>query len=393
MGSIGRMVQWALFPLLLAPLGCDDITAGQPGESDTPPMLTRIVVQDARGLLGSPSPTTGFVQRNSVIDLLDTGPLQACNDVNPCNPQFNIDNTSPDVECVSGFCTDPLRAPKSGVPLSVPVLPADGDAGSGMEVRVVFDKLLNGSIEIVTSDPSKPPGMNLTYKLEDGLAELDDDTGTAVDSQNIYENGGATSFSRDLLIYPFGPAMVIKPVKPLHPATTYTVRLGNPRKLVDHEGRAAIGSNGQLLPAPYEIKFTTEALTANATASFPSFATKPTITPNEILQFAFWEPIDETTATLTVTGPAGVTALGYADRGGNAAACVANPWVLDFVNAPGGTPADWPAGDYTATLTVTDASGKSTYTSTSLAFTVAGTAAASDPEDRAAHPTGAQCTQ
>src|SRR5207247_1587368 len=63
----------------------------------------------------------------------------------------------------------------------------------------------------------------------------------------------------------------------------------------------------------------------------PAFggATAPTIAPNDILQFAFWASVDETTAAVTITGPAGFdpTAVEvFADRGDKpmAKACTAN---------------------------------------------------------------------
>ena len=389
-----RMVQWLLLPVFVLPLAACDDSAGQPAEPTTPPRLTRITIQDVRALLGNPSPVTGFVQRNSVVDLLDSGAPQACSDTQPCVGQYTIDYTSPDFSCVKNACSDPLRVPAAGVPLSVPVVPTRGDAGSGMAIRIVFDKLLDGSIETVTSDPTKPPGQTLSYALAGGIAELDDASGAEVPTQKLYDNSGSPTFSSDIMIAPFGPAIVLKPIMPLEPATTYTIKLPAPSRLVDRSGRAAVGPDGNAFGASYSISFTTEPLTANPAGSFPDFTTSPTkIAPNQIVQFAFWEPIDETTAQVTMTGPSGVAALAYADRGGDATMCAAVPWLLDVVNAPGGTPADWPAGDYTLSLTVKDASGKSSLAVAQQKLTVAGSATAMDPLDWKAHVAPAQCSK
>jgi hypothetical protein len=350
-----------------------------------------VTVQDARALLGNPSQSLGIVQRNSVIDLLDTGPGDKCSDINPCVGQFTIDYQTPTFSCVQNVCSDPLRVPATGVPLSVP-LGVGGDAGSGMQVRFVFTKLIDSSIETIgPADPSQPPGKTLTYALNDGIAEIDDASGVEVPSVKIYDNSGTSTFPSDVMIAPFGPAIVLKPKAPLLPSTKYTVKLTNPAKLVDRAGQAAVGPDGKPLGASYSISFTTEALTANPGASFPDFTLAPMITPIQTLQLAFWEPIDEKSAQLTVTGPAGVAAIAYAERGSDPTMCAPNNWILDVVNAPGGAPADWPAGAYTLALTVKDASGTSSLATGTLNFTVAGSGAAMDPQDWRSHVAPSQC--
>jgi hypothetical protein len=395
------MVQWALLVAAGLASACDDTTAGQPIDSTAPPRLVHLTVQDVRGLQGNASPAVGFVQRNSVIDLLDDAPAIACSDTNPCVGQFNIDYTVPDFGCSasgagqSGTCNDPLKVPASGVPLSVP-LGVNGDAGSGMQIRLVFDKLLDGKIVTVTVDPTKPPGKNFSYVLADGIVELDDATGAEVPSVKIYDNGGSSTFTSDLMLAPFGPAIVVKPKAPLAPATSYTIKLLDPSLLVDREGNAAVDANGNALPKPFVAKFTSEPLTANPAGSFPDFTMPVTLKPNQIVQLAFWEPVDEATAQLVVTGPGGaVAALAYSERGSDPTMCMAsqNPWLLDVAHTvAGGLPADWPAGDYTLTLTIKDATGGSSAATGTLSFTVAGTSDPMDPEGYQQHVLPAQCS-
>jgi hypothetical protein len=402
------MVQWGLLlafgTVATVAAGCDDITAGQPGDSSGAPRLVHITVQDARGLRGN-APAIGFVQRNAVVDLLDVAPPPSCSDVDPCVGQFTIDLTAPDFSCsVSGpgsvgTCHDPLHVPAAGVPLSVPLAPYSGDAGSGMQIRIVFDKVLDNRIETVTPDPSKPPGKTNSYVLAPNLVELDGADGKEVPCVKIYDNGGSPSFTSDLMLAPFGPALVLKPKSPLAPSTTYTIRLTDPGALRDRSGNAAVAADGSPLPAPYAVTFTTEPLTRNAAASSPDFGKTPaTITPNQIVQLAFWSPVDETTATVALSGPGGaVQARAFADRGSDPHGCAGalNPWLLDLAHTVGAgameAPADWPAGDYSLSLTIKDASGASTFSSDTLRFTVAGSADPNDPQGYQSHVTPAQC--
>jgi hypothetical protein len=399
------MLEWRTLGLIagavfgFAATGCDDITAGQPAVSKDPPRLVRVTVQDQRGLGGNPSPVTGFVQRDSVVDLLDDDPGKACSDINPCLGEFTIDFTAPDFSCSAtepgevGTCNDPLKLPARGVPLSVPL--GGSDPGSGMQVRLVFDKILNNVIEDVTVDPSQAPGHTWTYALKPGIVELDDGAGMPVDSVLTYDGGGASTFTSDIVLVPFGPAVIIKPRAPLAPATTYTVKILNPAALVDRAGRAALGKDGGALPT--SISFTTEPLTDNPAASYPDFSAKTvTIAPNDVLQFAFWSPLREASIMATVSGPGGVVAsVAYLDRGADPAACAdaLNPFIVDIAHdGGGGMPADWPAGAYTVTLAVTDdVSGMSTFTSDALAFTVEGDADPASATGYQSHVTPAQC--
>ena len=54
------------------------------------------------------------------------------------------------------------------------------DPGGGIQIRLVFSKVLDNSIETVTMDPTKAPGTTNTYTLTPGLVELDDQSGMPV---------------------------------------------------------------------------------------------------------------------------------------------------------------------------------------------------------------------
>src|SRR5262249_22882050 len=145
-----------------------------------------------------------------------------------CLNEFLVDQVAPDVHCLaSGVCNDPLKIPASGVPVPLSLVtigaaaPDGRDPGGGIAIRVVFSKVLDAAIEMVTMDPTKAPGKTDTYTIEPGLIELDDMAGMAVPSRIYYDNGGSAEFSSDLELVPLGPAIVIKPTVQLDAATTY----------------------------------------------------------------------------------------------------------------------------------------------------------------------------
>ncbi len=398
----------AVAGMLVGTAGCDDVTAGQSSDPAGPPKLVHALVQDARYLLQFPN-------RGSSLDILDNNTPFACDpNGDTCINQFLVDQLAPDVSCQSnGFCNDPFKIPSTGVPvpLSADLLTgADDmrDPGGGIQIRLVFSKVLDNSIETVTMDPTKAPGTTNTYTLTPGLVELDDQSGMPVPSEFYYDNGGSPDYSADLELVPLGPAIVIKPKQSLDAATTYTVKILKPAALMDRQGNAAVGLDGNALPAT--LTFKTEDLTPDVDGAFgggfdfPDFTMMPTtITPNEVIQLGFYEFIAGDTATVVVkSGPAGAKPLAYSDRGSDPTACtMADPsgYVLAITNTDTGVvtsavPMDWPLGDYTITVTVKDINGRSTF-SQDYSFTVSGTDETDptvDPNIAAAHVTPAQCT-
>jgi hypothetical protein len=372
-----------------ATTGCDDTSLGHLKDPAGPPRLIKAMIQDAAFVGGPPA------ERGAAVDLLDTAPAPSCSDTNPCINQFLVAQTVPPLDCSSptgGTCVDPLAVPADGVPLN---------AGA-TAIRLVFNKLLDSSIETVAVNDNGAPTGATPYKLAAGIVELLDSTGTAVAGTTAYwDNSGSPEFTSDVVWIPFGPAIVILPGN-LDPEATYTIRI-HPELLKDRQGLAAADASGATLVDPTDLKFTTEAIATNDGLSYPDFTSSPTtIAPNEVLQFAFWSLLDETSATVTATGPAGFdpTAVeAYADRGADPTACAddENDAQLDFVYTTGAgaarVPADWPAGDYTLSFTVKDAAGKTTYTSPTMMFTVAGADGdpASDANTFDNHVTPEQC--
>lgn len=405
---------------LVGTAGCDDVTAGQSSDSSAPPQLVHVMVQDARYLLAFPN-------RGSALDILDNNSTRTCTLVDKtagldtCVNEFLVDQVAPDVHCLdSGVCADPLKIPASGVPVPLSatllgVAPDMRDPGGGVQVRLIFDKVLDSSIEAVTMDPTKAPGKTDTYKLMDGIVELDDQTGAKVPSVTYLDNGGSPEFSSDLELVPLGPAISIKPQVSLDAATTYTVKILNPGALKDRQGNAAVALGGGALATSYTFK--TEDLTPDYAGvfgggiSYPDFSdptAAPTITPNEVIQLGFYELAAGDTATVTVTmGPAGAKLLAYSERFNDPTMCstadMGEPGfapIVDITNTDTGdittaVPAEWPVGDYTIHVSVKDINGRSTFES-DYSFTVDATDETTDPDMdpniQSEHVTPAQCT-
>ena len=410
--------------------GCDDNTAGQPKDSSAPPELVHALVQDARWLVAYPN-------RGSSLDILDNNATRACTvsckgncpaapggkapaQLDTCINEFLVDQVAPDVHCLdSGVCSDPLAIPATGVPVPGPhtligLAPSLNDPGGGVQVRLVFDKVLDNSIEAITPSGSMTPGATNSYALVAGLVDLVDEGGKSVPSVMYYDNGGSSSFSADFELVPLGPAIVIKPQQPLDAATTYTIKILNAGALKDRQGNAAVALGGGALPA--SLSFKTEDLTPTNAGAFPSDAAggngfdfpdftadSVEITPNEVLQIGFFEAFAGDSATVTVkSGCTGAKPIAFSERGNDATMCTKqDPGgypVLDVVNSDSGDvasgmPVDWPMGDCTLTITVPDINGRSTYTA-DYSFTVAGsdeTDPALDPNIASQHVTPAQC--
>jgi len=385
--------------------------------------LVHAFVQDARYLLAFPN-------RGSALDILDNNATRNCQIIQPatakdpaldtCINEFLVDQVAPDVHCLaSGVCADPIKIPTTGVPvpLGAPIIgaaPDMRDPGGGIAIRLVFDKVLDNSIETIVMDPTKAPGKTDTYTIMPGLIELDDAAGKAVTSKIYLDNGGSPEFSADLELVPLGPAIVIKPKSSLDAASKYTVKFLNPGAIKDRQGNAAVGLGGGALPTT--LSFTTEDLTpANAGAfptdaangngfDFPDFtAAKAEITPNEVVQISFFEAFAGDSATVTIkSGCTGAHPVAYSERGNDPTMCTkADPGgypVLDIFNGTTADvttamPVDWPMGDCTITVTVPDINGKSMFTN-DYTFTVSGTDETDpmvDPNIESQHVMPAEC--
>ena len=404
--------------LLVGTAGCDDITAGQPKDSSAPPQLVHAMVQDARYLLNFPN-------RASALDILDNNNTRSCTIEQPamgkmpqldtCINEFLVDQVAPDVHCLaSGVCNDPLKIPSTGVPVPLTATllgaaPDNRDPGGGIAIRLVFDKVLDNSIEMITMDPTKAPGKTNTYTIVPGIVEFDGPDGKPVTSKMYYDNGGSSQYSADLELVPLGPAIVIKPTSTLLASSKYTIKILNPGAIKDREGNAATALGGGALPAT--LSFTTEDLTPTAAGAFgtspldyPDFSMAAMITPNEVIQIGFFEPFAGDSATVTVkSGCTGAKPVAYSDRGNDATMCTkSDPGgypILDIFNSDNGMvatakPVDWPMGPCTLTITVPNITGMGAAFSEDISFTVAGadvTDPMKDPNIESQHLMPSEC--
>ncbi len=377
---------------LTAGSGCSDLTLGQTPPPKGGPKLTRLTIQDYAFVGGPPA------QRAAITDLLDNTPQVACAVNNPCVTQFLIAQTFPDLTCHSdGFCVDPLKVPSTGVQLN----------GDNTAIRVVFNKQLNPNIETIKVDANgaQLPGQQMS--LNPGILELLNPDGTNFPITGFWDNEGASTFTSDVIWIPFGPAIVTNPLGPLNPSTTYTIRL-HTSQLKSEQGEAVTDASGAPLGDPTDFKFTTEDLTPNLGGDGDySAAGMATIAPNDVVQYPFWESVDETTVTIdpsstsTAAGfnPAAIEA--YDDRGADPTMCAAAQDTLTlnlvYTSGTGATrvPADWPAGDYSIVINAKGLGGAGpVFTSDPIVFTVAGsdtTDPTMDPIAVANHVTPEQC--
>jgi hypothetical protein len=284
------------------------------------------------------------------------------------------------------ICSDPL-APTGTVVTSVPSSfpPADGALG-GAQIRLVFNKLLNNSIEKITIDQNKLPGQNETFELNAGIVELVDSTGKEVPSFKYWDPTGSPGFSSDALNLPFGPAIVVKPLDPLLSSADYKIVV-HTGTIQDRSGNPMADQNGSVLSGDLTVPFHTATLMPNAAAATtPDLTSMPKIATDSVLQLSFNTQVAiPATTVFALMAPTGATVklFAYYDRYLNGADCVVNKTTIDLVpidptkTTP--TPVAWPAGAYTLVVGTEDTMGTPLTGITGLNM-AAGDVYASDPK-------------
>lgn len=357
--------------------GCDSITSGQLSDETGPPKLLRILVQDELPGISNP----GAPGRGLATDLLDVGMPASCNETNPCPFNMSVGGVLPPpcnipMGMTMGTCTDPLAAG----PVEIGVPPGTPGTYGGIQIRLNFSKLLDGSVEVPVSNPA--PGDN-PFTLASAVLELSGPAGV-VDTVQYYDPSGPPITTSDpVLFVPFGPALVMKPRAPLSPNTPYRIKL-DPTKVTDRnrQGTAA-DKSGRALGNPYQVMFFTEDLTVLAVR--PD-VTQPsaTIKPDDVIQFSFNAGIDESSVQVALMNDSGpVAAQAFSDRGTDPTMCASglNDRRLDVVAGSGGTQQDMPEGNYTLMLSgiQDDGLGRSTPFTATYSFTVQGPKDPMDP--------------
>ena len=369
--------------VLVGTAGCDNITAGQSADTSAPPQLVHVMIQDARYFVWR-SRTAARRSTSST-----TTPTRACTiHARQCRRRRRIPAARHLHQRV------PRRPARSRRPLprrgrlQRPAQdPGDGRAGSASadaprrrdptcairaaasQIRLVFDKVLDNSIETVMMDPTKAPGSTNTYTIMPG-------------HRRARRRGRQARRERHLLRQRRLAAVLGRPragsARPGHrhqaegarstPATKYTVKILNPGALKDREGNAAVGLGGGALPTT--LTFTTEDLTPANAGNFPSDAAGgngfdyPDFTARRCRpsrrtrssRSASSRPSPATSATVTVkSGCTGAKPIAYSERGNDATMCTEgrDPGgypVLDIINSDTGDIDDgvpgpsWPRG-------------------------------------------------
>jgi hypothetical protein len=345
---------------LLAIAGCDSITAGTQEDAPGSPQLVRLMVQDNTFL------------RGVAIDVFDTATGESCDDEHPCKAPIECGFLN-GIDLADGKCHNPYSdaEPNLGPPIE-------------SQIRLIFNKVLDPSIETVTKDPGSG---RLVYTIDPMALRLQLD-GADVDLADVtYDLAGSPVETSSVLYNPYGPALVITPAAPLIPGREYSILIDVSKVKDRKEGKTLVGKDGQALPSMMldginygVVRFTTEDLLVmdiiqtpvNYTDHVPwggeqgdafepinypdtEAAMPPTIAADDVIVLHTNADVDETTAgSITMTGPSGpVTLEVFNRRGGDPFDCAAAQEVRTLVLVPvdaQNTPVQLPAGTYTVTV-------------------------------------------
>jgi hypothetical protein len=270
-------------------------------------------------------------------DLLDTAPGAMCSDTMPC-PANDPPCAIPDGMDM-GTCPRPLNPANTPPAIGKPI------ALGGNMIRMVFDELLDPRLD-ERSD----------------LVVLNGPDGGAIDCVAYSDPSGApllqpAFFGLGPVLFPYGPALVLKPKAPLFVNTSYTLAV-DVADIHDKKGRALTEDSHGAIMASYG--FTTEGL--YVLQSTPDLSMSPVIATNDALRIAVNADLDEATATqgaVIVTGASGVhiAVRAFSERD-DATACMTTMSRRTLVIIPAATSTSgrpvrasvWPEGSYTLSL-------------------------------------------
>lgn len=327
---IGRPVATCL-GLVAAAFGlpsCDDTNAGRLELDPNPPVVTRILVQEANTY--------------QITDLLNTAAPLKCSDTNPC--PVGTSGLGPTVCTIpdgktEGECDNPTSA-------SNEVL-VSGDGA--LQVRIILSKILDPAIEKVMTDDKG----NKSFALVDPMGiQLLDPSGKDVSGDKYYDNTGSNVDSADPIGEPLGPALVINIPDQLIPAAKYTIKI-NGASFKDSKGQAITNdANGPIKSEGYT--FTTEGLyIADAAPKLTAVA------PNDVVTFTTNAFVADDSISVVVKDGAGMTvanALAWPELDPKTCTGAAGNLINVFLTDGMGNPTGWtPGGTYTITVSAKDA--------------------------------------
>jgi len=222
---------------LAALCGCDTVDVGRPPAESGPPIITRILVEDA--------------VTQGIIDLLDTAPPAACDDAHPCPggpPNLAatcLDDSGAEASGAgaSGHCQSPTAADR----------PAAVGAPGSLMIRVVLSGLLDASAVETSAIPDGGGAQDRLYALRDpGAVRLVLENGGEVPlAQRYWDPSGSNHDTLDPFYEPLGPAIVAVIGPGLSPERRYRVLI-DPSSLTDAGGAAITSTTlGPLDPGGY----------------------------------------------------------------------------------------------------------------------------------------------
>lgn len=374
--------------------GCDNIDAGRLPEDTAPPKLVRVLFQDDTIVGG----------RGLATDLLDTSTGQACSDTNPCVSPYVCGERNGE-PLGDGKCHNHNSTLEVPPPIGNPV------GAAGLQIRLVFSKIIDPSIEKVfmkqcaksavgcqtdtDCDMSKDPTNTCSVERGPGraaytyainppdLVTLLGPGDKAIKATVAYAPGGSPVETSDKIFNPHGPAITVTPAVPLAPDTSYklVVKAG---LIKDRKGQQLADAKGTSLGETTTIEFKTEGLFVmqnwncpsfncigynGATINWPETSTpndEQEIAPNHFINLHFNADIDETTADkITVKGPSGDVKYAAFNNRDDPEDCEGTQdWrSLNIVAVDDmGKATKWAPGSYTVTITGVAADGNSSAT-------------------------------
>ncbi len=318
----------------LALAACDATDDGQLTEDPGPPVLVKLLIQDAL-----PS------GRTVMTDLLDKKAPIACSDRDPCPSGDRFSN--PPCDLTTGLCPDP-RNPKNTL---APIGTISSTTPGGNQIRLVFSKLLDPGIETETTIN----GQIMGYPLKDpSMVTLANTQGKQLPADVVWTPIGSPTLSSDPFNDPYGPALVLKNRQPLIPLTDYTLNL-KLATMKDAAGQAvAVDVNGDPVATSYTFK--TEGFRA-AGGSLFIVDSEGTMDTRDALVIKTNARYDLRTLQVTVKkGGQPVSIETHPEYITDATGChfvTDSPQQITIFFLDGGNQADWPEGeDYTVSVSV-----------------------------------------
>lgn len=312
-------------------LGCDGLDVGRP-EVPAARTLVKLMIQDeaparflATDLLRD---VEAYEARRAAAD--------ECSLLSPCRagePECALEEGAG-----TGYCPDLLNPAETPPAIGIPAV------YGGNQLRLVFDGLLEPELDLALMSEGA------------GRVALVGPDGAEVETAKYYDPTGDPDQSASPILSPYGPAIVLLPLRQLSAGVRYSVRLVPEAIRAKDGGSIERDVHGEIRS---EYPFVTEGLYVLDGMISPDFTSPDpvAIAPSDHFQLFTNAAIGARSAgspDVLVRDEAGelVGARAFAD-------CAGGPNVVDIVHtAPSGEVEPWPVGQYTIEVLVRSDTGE-----------------------------------